>query len=144
MYGLRFLADPFYETRLINQSILQTTAQQYLHPHISSEAEQVKYLIDNGIAVKQDLQLALGVALSQAQINRLKKDMVWYVEKNVNGQKVLAPQLYLAQATINKLGTSKPTIQSHGPMHLDVKHKVKQQWHHHQPNRPIHKSRQHH
>ncbi|WP_205579625.1 DUF637 domain-containing protein, partial [Pseudomonas aeruginosa] len=55
-------------------------------------------LMDNAIAYKDKLQLQLGVGLSAEQMAALTHDIVWLEEVEVNGEKVLAPVVYLAQA----------------------------------------------
>lgn len=60
-------------------------------------AEDIQALIDNAAEISATLGLELGKALTQDQINNLEHDIVWYVEVEVNGQKVLAPQLYLGK-----------------------------------------------
>ena len=104
--ALRFLGDPYYESQLVNQAIHKSTNHLFLHDEIATPEEQVKYLIDNTAEVSQDLQLALGVALSQKQIKSLKKDILWYVQQEVHGQQVLVPQVYLTQHTIASLNTN--------------------------------------
>ncbi len=118
---LRFLGDPFYESQLINDSILKTTTKKYLNEAIATEEEQIKYLINNAAEVSQDLKLSLGVALSKEQINNLNKDILWYVEQSVHGQTVLTPQVYLSKATIQELKS--PTgkgLYTRGQMKLDL------------------------
>ena len=63
----------------------------------------MKLLLDNAIEVIAELELIPGVALTKAQIDRLTKDIVWYVEEEItiNGvtQKYLVPRLYTSKAT---------------------------------------------
>ncbi|MBX8513063.1 filamentous hemagglutinin family protein, partial [Pseudomonas cichorii] len=55
------------------------------------------------IASKEQLNLAIGVTLTPPQVAALTHDIVWLEEHEVNGEKVLVPVLYLAQAN-NRLG----------------------------------------
>ena len=91
------LGDALYEQWLIRQAILARLGQWLLDGFESEEA-QYKALMDNAGTEAKALQLTLGVALSTEQIAGLKRDIVWLVEKEVEGQKVLAPVLYLAQS----------------------------------------------
>ena len=93
----RRLGDGLYEQRLIQQAIAARTGKRFLAGLTSDEA-QFKYLMDNAIASKQALNLAPGIALSSEQVAALTHDIVWMQEQVVNGQKVLVPVLYLAQA----------------------------------------------
>jgi filamentous hemagglutinin len=65
---------------------------------MTSDEALFKYLMDNAIAYKDSLNLSLGVALTAEQVAALTHDIVWLEEATVNGQKVLVPVVYLAQA----------------------------------------------
>nr|WP_232924766.1 hemagglutinin repeat-containing protein [Pseudomonas cichorii] len=96
------LGDGLYEQRLVQQAIVARTGQAFLAGQTSNEA-QLKYLMSNAIASKEQLNLAIGVTLSPPQVAALTHDIVWLEEHEVNGEKVLVPVLYLAQAN-NRLG----------------------------------------
>ena len=93
----RRLGDGFYEQRLVRDAVLARTGQRYLAGLDSDEA-QFKYLMDNALASKEALSLSLGITLSAEQVAALTHDIVWMEEREVQGQKVLVPVLYLAQA----------------------------------------------
>ncbi|MBP0948138.1 deaminase domain-containing protein [Pseudomonas alliivorans] len=96
------LGDGLYEQRLVQQAVVARTGQAFIQGQTSNEA-QFKYLMNNAIASKQQLNLAVGVSLSSQQVAALTHDIVWLEEHEVNGEKVLVPVLYLAQAD-NRLG----------------------------------------
>ncbi len=54
--------------------------------------------MNNAIASKDALNLSVGVSLTSEQVAALTHDIVWLEEHEVNGEKVLVPVLYLAQA----------------------------------------------
>lgn len=91
------LGDGFYEQRLVREAIVARTGQRYLAGLTSDEA-MFRYLMDNAIASKDALGLSLGVSLTAEQVAALTHDIVWMEEREVMGQKVLVPMLYLAQA----------------------------------------------
>ncbi|WP_272493082.1 two-partner secretion domain-containing protein [Atopomonas sediminilitoris] len=91
------LGDGLYEQRLIREAIVARTGQRFLAGLTSDEA-MFRHLMDNAIASKQALQLAVGVTLTAEQVAALTHDIVWLEEYEVNGEKVLVPVLYLAQA----------------------------------------------
>jgi len=91
------LGDGFYEQRLIREAIVARTGQRYLAGLTSDEA-MFRYLMDNAIASKDALGLSLGVSLTAEQVAALTHDIVWMEEREVMGEKVLVPMLYLAQA----------------------------------------------
>ncbi|GLX16244.1 hypothetical protein Pstr01_44830 [Pseudomonas straminea] len=93
----RRLGDGFYEQRLVRDAVRARTGQRFLAGLDSDEA-QFKYLMDNAIASKEALQLSVGIGLSAEQVAALTHDIVWMEEREVSGQKVLVPVVYLAQA----------------------------------------------
>ncbi|STO31859.1 Filamentous hemagglutinin [Fusobacterium necrogenes] len=86
------LGDAYYDYLLLKDII-----QKGLGYTGNVSAEDIQTLIDNAAEISATLGLELGKALTQDQINNLEHDIVWYVEVEVNGQKVLAPQLYLGK-----------------------------------------------
>ncbi|MBA1302187.1 cytidine deaminase-like fold-containing protein [Pseudomonas carnis] len=94
----RRLGDGQYETRLIRDAVLAQTGQRFLAGGLYSDAEQFRYLMDNGLASKDALRLSLGVALTDQQVGALTHDIVWMENRVIDGQTVLVPVLYLAQA----------------------------------------------
>ena len=100
---IKILGDAFYETKAVNSAILMRTGRQYLSKGSDDENEQMKVLLDNSIEAMEDLQLSVGVALTKEQINRLKKDIIWYVKEMVEGVEVLVPKIYLSKETLLSL-----------------------------------------
>lgn len=91
------LGDGLYEQRLIRNALIARTGQRYLAGLTDDEAI-FRYLMDNAIKSKNALNLALGVTLTNEQVAALTHDIVWMEEREVLGEKVLVPVLYLAQA----------------------------------------------
>ncbi|WP_296184493.1 filamentous hemagglutinin N-terminal domain-containing protein, partial [Pseudomonas sp. UBA1879] len=91
------LGDGFYEQRLVQQAVIARTGQAFIDGQTSNQ-DQFKYLMNNAIASKDALNLAVGVSLTPQQVAALTHDIVWLEEREVNGEKVLVPVLYLAQA----------------------------------------------
>ncbi|WP_338979667.1 hemagglutinin repeat-containing protein [Fusobacterium nucleatum] len=108
---IRLLGDSFYETKLINRAILEGTGRRFLSGY-KSEKEQMKALYDNAASEQENLNLSLGIALTKDQIAKLKKDIIWYVEEEVQGQKVLVPKIYLTRSTLNKLKDKNVSIEA--------------------------------
>ncbi|WP_296246870.1 filamentous hemagglutinin N-terminal domain-containing protein [Pseudomonas sp. UBA4194] len=91
------LGDGFYEQKLIQQALVARTGQRFIDGQHSDEA-LFKYLMNNAVASKQQLNLSVGTTLTPAQVAALTHDIVWLEEYEVNGEKVLVPVLYLAHA----------------------------------------------
>ena len=70
----------------------------YRHGY-SSDADQMRGLMDAAAAQAQGLDLSVGVALTPTQVAALTQDIIWLEEEEHMGRKVLVPHLYLASAT---------------------------------------------
>ncbi|ANI60978.1 hypothetical protein PGR6_34050 [Pseudomonas sp. GR 6-02] len=103
------LGDGLYEQKLIQQAVVARTGQRFIDGQTSDEAV-FKYLMNNAIASKDALNLSLGVTLTAQQVAALTHDIVWLEEHEVNGEKVLVPVLYLANAN-NRLAANGALIQ---------------------------------
>ncbi|EJL02578.1 adhesin/hemagglutinin, HecA family [Pseudomonas fluorescens Q2-87] len=103
------LGDGFYEQKLIQEAVVARTGQRFIDGQTSNE-DMFKYLMNNAIASKQELGLSVGVTLTSEQVAALTHDIVWLEEHEVNGEKVLVPVLYMAQAN-NRLAPNGALIQ---------------------------------
>ncbi|MCW0376086.1 hypothetical protein NB691_002920 [Xanthomonas sacchari] len=92
------LGDGFYEQRLVLDQITQLTGRRYLGNYADGVA-QYRALLDGGVAEAGTLHLSVGVALTADQVAALTHDIVWMVEQEVQGQKVLVPVVYLSSKT---------------------------------------------
>ncbi|MCE3232600.1 MAG: filamentous hemagglutinin family outer membrane protein [Rickettsiaceae bacterium] len=101
--GTKLLGDAFYETRLVSQAIFERTGQRYLASGIGTDFAQMQMLMDNAFTQMAGLSLQVGIELTPTQIASLNSDIMWLVEDEINGQKVLKPVIYLAQATLDAL-----------------------------------------
>ena len=103
------LGDGYYEQKLVNEQIHQLTGYRRLDGY-SSDEEQFKALMDNGLTVAKTFGLTPGIALSAEQVARLTSDIVWMENQTVtlsdgSTQTVLAPKVY-ALARKGDLNTS--------------------------------------
>jgi filamentous hemagglutinin len=96
------LGDGLYEQHLVEQAVVARTGQRFIDGQ-STDSGMLKYLMDNAISSKQQLGLSVGVSLTSAQVAALTHDIVWLENEQVNGENVLVPVVYLAQAN-NRLG----------------------------------------
>ncbi|MBI6616786.1 hemagglutinin repeat-containing protein [Pseudomonas corrugata] len=103
------LGDGLYEQTLIQQAVVARTGQRFIDGQTSNE-DMFKYLMNNAIASKQALNLALGVSLTSEQVAALTHDIVWMENVEVDGEQVLVPVLYLANAN-NRLAANGALIQ---------------------------------
>jgi filamentous hemagglutinin len=103
------LGDGFYEQKLIQEAVIARTGQRFIDGQTSNE-DMFKYLMNNAIASKTELDLSLGVSLTSEQVAALTHDIVWMENVEVNGEQVLTPVLYLANAN-NRLSPNGALIQ---------------------------------
>ncbi|WP_409308717.1 hemagglutinin repeat-containing protein [Pectobacterium sp. B1J-3] len=101
-HDYRFLGDEEFDTRYISQAVLKQSGQRYLNG-TGSDLAQMQMLLDNAAQAQKGLNLQLGVSLTSDQVANLSQSIVWWENIEVNGQTVLAPKLYLAQADKNNL-----------------------------------------
>ncbi|WXF85363.1 hemagglutinin repeat-containing protein [Xanthomonas translucens pv. undulosa] len=92
------VGDGFYEQRLVLDQITQLTGRRYLGNYADGVA-QYRALLDGAVAEAGALHLDVGVALTAEQVAALTHDIVWMVEQDYQGQKVLVPVVYLSSST---------------------------------------------
>ncbi|WP_041959956.1 two-partner secretion domain-containing protein [Sulfurospirillum arsenophilum] len=100
---LKRLGDAMYETQLVSNSVIRLSGSRYLEGY-GSELAQFQGLMDNAINVQSTLNLKMGISLSPEQIARLNKNIVWMVEKVIDGETILVPEVYLASNNITSDG----------------------------------------
>lgn len=99
------LGDGAFETDIIQKEIFKRTGQRFLADSITSSGEQMQSLMDAAVQTKTDLNLSFGIDLGAAQVAALTSDIIWMVEREVQGETVLVPKLYLAQLTRDNIST---------------------------------------
>ncbi len=112
------LGDGGYEASLIRDQLTAQTGATILI-NGETEAQQMQRLMDNGVDEGKKMGLTFGKAPTAEQIANLKTDMVWMVETEVMGQKVLAPVVYLSAAT--KAAITTGAVIAGNDIHMDVK-----------------------
>lgn len=90
------LGDGYFEQQFVLQQIGTLTGKKYLGDY-GSDMEQFAALMNAGAVVAEEMNLKVGVTLTAEQMASLTTDIVWLVEEVVNGQKVLVPEVFLAQ-----------------------------------------------
>lgn len=90
------LGDGYFEQQFVLQQIGKLTGKKYLGDY-GSDMEQFAALMNAGAVVAEEMNLKVGVALTAEQMASLTTDIVWLVEEVVNGEKVLVPEVFLAQ-----------------------------------------------
>ena len=99
----RRVGDAYIDSRIINEQILSNTGRKYLNLAFGSDSDQIRNLLDAGINQYATLNLTPFIALTEEQQASLTQDIVWYEEREIDGETLLVPQLYLAQLTLDNL-----------------------------------------
>lgn len=107
----RRLGDAAYEQYLIQQQLTGQLGSNVIDAALS-QSQQTKVLYEAGAAVAQAEGLVYGKPLTPEQQASLKTDIVWMVETEYQGQKVLAPVVYLSAATKESFDKGNAVIQA--------------------------------
>ena len=113
------LGDSSYEMNLVQQQLRAALGTAVLSAN-QSMLDQMKMLYDQAAVESKTLGLEYGKALTENQLSNLKQDIVWMVESEVAGQKVLVPQVYLSKATVDQIQTAGAVIDGKVQTHLQV------------------------
>ena len=89
------LGDGYFEQKFVIEQIAKLTGRPYLGDY-GSDMEQFASLMEAGAVAAEELNLEIGVALTAEQMASMTSDIVWLVEEEVNGQKVLVPEVFFA------------------------------------------------
>ena len=96
------LGDGYFEQKFVIEQIAKLTGRPYLGDY-GSDMEQFAALMKAGAVVAEEMNLEIGVALTAEQMASMTSDIVWLVEEEVNGQKVLVPEVFLASVRAEDL-----------------------------------------
>jgi filamentous hemagglutinin len=111
------LGDASYEAYLIRQQLIAQTGNNLLDGYQQEEV-LLQSLMEQGADEAERLGFVWGESLTKEQLAKLDTDIVWMVEVTVNGEKVLAPQVFLSQATKDKILTG--AVLAAGTIDLNV------------------------
>jgi filamentous hemagglutinin len=92
------LGDGSYEAFVVREQMVAQTGRALISG-VNTEAQQMQLLMNQAIDEKDKVGLVWGQEPTNEQLAKLKTDIVWMVPTEVNGQVVLAPVVYLCQAT---------------------------------------------
>lgn len=96
------LGDANYEAKLVRDQLIAQTGRNILAGY-GSEKDQMVALMDAGAGQASSLGLVFGKPLTAEQLGNLQQDLVWMVEQDVRGEKVLVPVVYLASSTRDQI-----------------------------------------
>jgi len=97
------LGDGFYEQQLVRNQVTALTGKAVLGPYTNLET-MYETLLGAGASLAKSLDLPLGVSLSAQQVAQLTGNLILMETRMVDGQPVLVPVVYLAQAEQQNLG----------------------------------------
>ncbi|MBB3005271.1 filamentous hemagglutinin [Paraburkholderia tropica] len=92
------LGDGFYEQQLVQNQILSMTGKSVLTNYADTQ-DEFEALMTSGAQLAKSLDLAPGTGLTPDQVAQLTSNVVIMQTQVVDGQSVLVPVVYLAQAS---------------------------------------------
>ncbi|PCL51255.1 adhesin, partial [Bordetella pertussis] len=90
--------DNYFDTTLVREQVRRALGGYESRLPVRGDA-LVARLMESAGTVGKALGLKVGVAPTAQQLKLADRDFVWYVDTVIDGQKVLAPRLYLTEAT---------------------------------------------
>lgn len=112
------LGDAGYEAYLVEQQLIQMTGSSVLNG-FNNIADVMSGFMDSAVAQADTLGLTFGQPLTDEQLAGLDEPIVWMVETEVNGQTVLAPQVYLPKRITDEIAGRSAVI-SANELEFDV------------------------
>jgi len=98
------IGDQFFQNKIISEQLTTITKNSFLLSQSETNTNtEIKSLLDNAAAEYARLGLTANKPLTQAQINSLQSDIIWFETETINGQIYIAPKIYLSQATRDNL-----------------------------------------
>ncbi|WP_249172943.1 hemagglutinin repeat-containing protein [Burkholderia vietnamiensis] len=91
------LGDGFYEQQLVRNQVTSLTGRAVLGPYTDLQA-MYESLMAAGASLDKQLNLPIGASLSADQVSKLTSNVIMMETRVVDGQSVLVPVVYLAQA----------------------------------------------
>ncbi|VBH24238.1 cell surface protein [Burkholderia pseudomallei] len=91
------LGDGFYEQQLVRNQVTSLTGRAVLGPYTDLQS-MYQSLMAAGASLEKSLNLPLGASLSAEQVSQLTSNVIMMETRVVDGQSVLVPVVYLAQA----------------------------------------------
>ncbi|MBR8036505.1 hemagglutinin repeat-containing protein [Burkholderia vietnamiensis] len=101
------LGDGFYEQQLVRNEVTALTGKAVLGPYSDLQA-MYQSLMGAGADLAKSLDLPVGASLSADQVSKLTGNVIMMETRVVDGQSVLVPVVYLAQA--NQQNVNGPLI----------------------------------
>ncbi|WP_152601905.1 hemagglutinin repeat-containing protein [Burkholderia paludis] len=101
------LGDGFHEQQLVRNQVTALTGKAVLGPYADLQT-MYQSLMTAGADLSKSLDLPMGASLSAEQVSKLTSNVVMMETRVVDGQSVLVPVVYLAQA--NQQNVNGPLI----------------------------------
>ena len=100
----RLVGDQFFQTKIIEEQLRTITKNSYLLSASETNVNnEIKSLLDNAADEYTRLGLTTNTSLTQAQINSLNKDIIWFETQTIDGATYIVPKIYLTQTTRDNL-----------------------------------------
>lgn len=98
-----FFIDPFREAQILRQAALIQTGTSFFSRTWKTQQEQEEGLYSNAIEFAKNYKLDIGQVVDEQLLANLTEPMIWYHEREINGETKLVPQVYLPRVSIADL-----------------------------------------
>lgn len=93
--------DSMKQMDFVRRQMVNLTGHAWLEDQVDY-AQEIKNLYEAGIRYGKAMKLSAGVSLSKEQVDALQDDIVWAETKELRGNKVVIPRLYVAKSKREK------------------------------------------
>ena len=108
---MRRLGDSGYEAYLVEQQLIEQTGAGVLEGY-NNIADVMSGFMQNAATQAGQLDLTMGQPLTPEQIGALDEPMIWMVEIVIDGETLLAPQVYLPEDVTDEAAQRTASIEA--------------------------------
>ncbi|KJZ15249.1 hypothetical protein TW85_06620 [Marinomonas sp. S3726] len=105
----KFIASPFLERGLIKKQLIKSLGNSSISGYGSAD-NLIQQLYLNGLNLALEKELIYGQSLSEYFLSNIPYDVIWPERRNISGESVIVPIVYLSNSTIRNEKTSGNTL----------------------------------
>ncbi len=98
--GSKFFSDRYVDLRVVEAQVRDRVGEGY-----GSRTEQLEGLIEAGIKEMEKQGLTIGYPLTEEQIGKLERPIIWWTHQKIGGQFVLVPTVYFPKSSKGVYGS---------------------------------------
>lgn len=102
---VKLIGDDNYQYNMISKMLKDNNSLK-----LTPTKEKINSLLEASSQEANRLRLKIGQPLTKEQQSKLRRNILWYVEKEVNGEKVLTPIVYLMEEEQHRLDNQEKVV----------------------------------